>query len=73
VAEALLDDGVLERFRAQRYAGWDGDLGRRIHDRGTGLAALADVALHDDLNPAPVSGRQELLENEVNRVIWTTP
>ena len=25
-----------------------------------------------DLDPTPVSGRQELLENEVNRVIWST-
>jgi xylose isomerase len=72
VAQALIDDGVLDRARAERYRGWDGELGRRILDPQTGLAALADEALHADLDPAPVSGRQELLENEVNRVVWST-
>ncbi|HVM21374.1 MAG TPA: xylose isomerase [Egibacteraceae bacterium] len=72
VAQQLLDDGVLERFRDERYAGWDGDMGRRIMDPDTDLAALADDAFQRDLDPAPVSGRQELLENEVNRVIWQT-
>jgi xylose isomerase len=28
--------------------------------------------VRSDLDPTPVSGRQELLENEVNRVIWST-
>jgi xylose isomerase len=72
VAEALLSEGVLEAFRDQRYAGWDGDLGRRITDSGTDLRTLADLAADADLDPVPVSGRQELLENEVNRVIWST-
>jgi xylose isomerase len=73
VAQALIDDGVLEDFRWQRYSGWEGQLGRRIRDGGTDLATLADEAFDADLDPAPVSGRQELLENEVNRVIWSTP
>jgi xylose isomerase len=72
VAEALLTQGVLEDARHQRYAAWDGDLGRRIMDPGTELRGLADWAADVDLDPAPVSGRQELLENEVNRVIWST-
>jgi xylose isomerase len=72
VAEALLSEGVLEAFRDQRYAGWDGNLGRRITDSGTDLRTLADLAADADLDPAPMSGRQELLENEVNRVIWST-
>jgi xylose isomerase len=33
--------------------------------------ALADEALEADLDPAPVSGRQEQLENEVNRLLWS--
>ena len=37
------------------------------------LAALADQAVADGLDPQPVSGRQERLENEVNRIIWSTP
>jgi xylose isomerase len=72
VAQALVEDGVLDRSRSQRYAGWDGNLGRRIMGSGTDLATLADEALQADLNPTPVSGRQELLENKVNRILWTT-
>jgi xylose isomerase len=72
VAQALLDEGVLEQARDERYAGWDSDLGRRIHEEGTDLSALADHAVEAGLDPSPVSGRQELLENEVNRVIWST-
>ena len=72
VADALVTDGSLERARADRYAGWDGDLGRRILDKRTDLAVLADEATDRGLDPAPVSGGQERLEHDVNRVIWTT-
>ena len=71
VAEALIADGALDGFRRDRYAGWDGELGRSIHAEGTTLDAIADQAADQDLDPQPVSGRQELLENEVNRVIWS--
>jgi xylose isomerase len=70
-AQALIDDGVVDRARDQRYGGWDGELGRRIMDSGTDLATLADDATQAGLDPTPVSGRQELLENEVNRVLWS--
>ena len=72
VAQAMVDDGVLTKARQQRYRGWDGDLGRRILDPATDLTTLADQALEGDLNPVPVSGRQELLENEVSRILRST-
>lgn len=72
VAQAMVDDGALTAFRERRYADWDGDLGRRITDPATDLAALADEAVNSGLDPAPVSGRQEWLENEVNRLIRST-
>ncbi len=73
VAAAMLDDGSIERFRDGRYAGWDGPLGQRILSGEATLAQLADDAVATDLDPQPVSGRQEWLENEVNRIIWSTP
>ncbi len=72
VAEAMLADGSLERARDERYAGWRGERGARIMDRSTTLADLADEAVAADLDPTPVSGRQEALENHVNQVIWST-
>jgi xylose isomerase len=71
VAEAMIEDGALERARADRYAGWDGETGQRILDGRVALADLADEAVANDLDPTPVSGRQEKLENDVNRVIWS--
>ena len=73
VAEALLADGVIDAARTDRYAGWDGSLGpddrRRID---TTLATLADTRRPRSRSAARVR-RQEHLENEVNRVIWSTP
>jgi len=70
VAQALLDDGTLARTRSERYAAWDGPAGQAILDPGATLAALADEAESADRRPQPVSGRQERLENAVNRVLW---
>jgi xylose isomerase len=72
VAANLIEDGVLERAREQRYAGWDAPAGRRILDGQVDLVTLADEAVAAGLDPQPVSGGQERLENEVNRVIWDT-
>jgi xylose isomerase len=67
-AEALIADGRLDAFKKERYAGWDGELGQMIHKQGTSLADIADLAVSRDLNPEHKSGRQERLENILNRV-----
>ncbi|MGB1631070.1 MAG: xylose isomerase, partial [Acidimicrobiales bacterium] len=75
VAHAMLDDGVLEDRRARRYEAWGGSLGSDIHagiGHGASLAALHDLVAGSELDPAPVSGRQEELENLVNRYIERT-
>ena len=71
VAAALIEDGELERLRAERYAGWSGELGRSILSGAVALDALADRVHVGDIDPNPVSGRQELLENIINRAIWS--
>ncbi|CAN5482560.1 xylose isomerase [soil metagenome] len=72
VAQALIEDGTVEEFRTQRYAGWDGELGQRIMAPSTTLGELADEVSAADLDPTAVSGRQEWLESQVNRVTWST-
>ncbi|ABD25204.1 D-xylose isomerase [Novosphingobium aromaticivorans DSM 12444] len=67
-AAALIEDGKLDAFRAERYAGWQGELGRKIHADGTTLADIADIAVARDLAPVRRSGRQEWCENLINRV-----
>ena len=71
VAAKLVDEGTLEAAKEQRYRGWGTDRGAAILDGSLSLAALGDAAVADGLNPKPVSGRQELLENVVNRAIWS--
>lgn len=64
-AAAIIEDGRLDRFKAERYAGWRGTLGQEIH--GMSLAEAADFAGERALDPQPRSGRQEWLENLVAR------
>jgi len=68
-AEKLIQDGRLDQFKKDRYAGWDGELGSTIHAEGTTLASIADLAIERDLNPKHQSGKQERLENIVNRFV----
>ena len=70
-AANLLDSGGLEKARDARYKGWESKGGKAILAGKTTLAKLADQALAGDVDPKPVSGRQELLENEVNHAIWS--
>lgn len=67
-AAAMLEDGVLEQMRAERYAGWEKpDAQALLHDAT--LEHATEVVLRDNINPQPRSGRQELLENIVNRYL----
>ena len=70
VAADMVEQGTLDAMREARYAGWAGDLGRSILAGETSLAALAGQVAAGEIDPHPVSGRQELLENVVNRHIW---
>ncbi len=70
VAAALIEDGTLDANRSSRYAGWDTGIGADI-TAGVGLAELARRVEAENIDPAPVSGGQERLENVVNKAIWT--
>lgn len=65
-AASIFEEGELDRFVADRYAGWDGELGKWIMD-GASLEAIADKTVADGIDPKPRSGRQEWLENILNR------
>ncbi|MGH2462516.1 MAG: xylose isomerase [Candidatus Limnocylindria bacterium] len=72
IAADMVERGTLERAREARYAGWGGPLGREILSGELSLQALADRVAEGGVDPRPVSGRQELLENLVNQRIWAT-
>jgi xylose isomerase len=66
-AAAIVEDGRLDAFKAERYAGWQGPVGQAVAGPGSSLAAAADLAVERDFAPRPRSGRQEMLENLINR------
>jgi xylose isomerase len=70
VAADMVEAGTLSKPLADRYAGWDGSLGRAILG---GTASLADLHAAVDkggVDPKPRTGGQERLESLVNRRIW---
>jgi xylose isomerase len=69
VAEKIVNDGKLEQAVQERYAGWRTDLGERIAGGKLSLADLSDLVLNTNIDPKPRSGRQEALENLVNRYV----
>jgi len=72
VAAAMIEDGALEAARTARYSGWSTGIGTEILDGTVNLPALEKRVAAGEIDPAPVSGRQEQLENIVNRAIRRT-
>ncbi|MBP7141727.1 MAG: xylose isomerase [Opitutaceae bacterium] len=68
-ARAILADGKLERFVADRYASYDSGFGKQIETRKIGFKELEKLVLTKLGEPAPRSGRQEYLENLLNRYL----
>src|SRR6516225_10592400 len=67
VAERMILDGRLKGAVDARYAGWNTAHGQAVLAGRVSLAELADQALAANVDVPPVSGRQEALENLVNR------
>ncbi|WP_138471668.1 xylose isomerase [Poseidonocella sp. HB161398] len=66
-AAAMLEDGGLEAELATRYAGWKEPGATAMLAQP--LEEIAAAALDRGCNPEPKSGRQEILENWVNRFV----
>ncbi len=64
-AAKLIEDGQLQGFVDQRYAGWKSGMGEKMLSGSASLADMADYAVNNDLMPVRKSGRQEYLENLV--------
>jgi len=68
-AAAMIEDGALDRFVAERYADWDRGEGAEMLAGRRSLAEIAARVERDNIDPQPRSGRQEYLENLVNRYL----
>ena len=66
-AAAIIEDGRIDALRSRRYSGWESSFGQKVG--ALDLAGIADLAEGQQLDPKPVSGRQERIENIINRFI----
>lgn len=69
-AADMIENDVLSKNIAQRYAGWNEDLGKKILSGVLSLESLAKYAVDTEVSPVPRSGRQEHMENIVNGFIY---
>jgi xylose isomerase len=69
LAAQIRKDGVLKDFVKQRYASWDGGIGAKIESGQAKFEELEAYMLEKGDVAANVSGRQEMLENIVNRYL----
>jgi len=69
IAAKIRADGVLKDFVKQRYASWDTGIGQKIETGSAGFVDLEKYVLEKGDAAPNVSGRQEMLENIINRYI----
>ncbi len=69
IAAAIRKDGVLKDFVKQRYASWDSGIGADIESGKAKFEELEAYMLKKGEAAANVSGRQEMLENVINRYL----
>ena len=70
-AAAMIEDGRIDAFVKQRYASYtDTEIGRKIRSHTATLTELADCAAQMKKPTYPASGRQEMLEQVMNEVLF---
>ncbi|TWU30670.1 Xylose isomerase [Novipirellula artificiosorum] len=69
IAAKIMGDGALNKIVDDRYRSWDSDLGKKIESGKASFTELETLMLDKGEASANTSGRQELLENIVNRYI----
>ena len=68
-AAAMIEDKALSSFVDERYAGWQGDEAQKMLRGDYSLGEIEAYVESADVNPKARSGRQEMLENIVNRYV----
>jgi len=68
-AARMIEDKALSGSLEERYAGWKSAEGKAMLSGKRTLAEIAERVVKKKIEPQPKSGRQELLENIVNRYV----
>jgi xylose isomerase len=69
IAAAIRKDGLLRDIVKQRYASWDSGIGAEIESGKATLESLEKYMLEKGDAAKNVSGRQEMIENLINRYL----
>ena len=69
LAARIRKDGILKDFVKQRYASWDEGIGKQIESGQADFEKLEAYMLQKGEAAANTSGRQEMLENVINRYL----
>lgn len=70
-AAAIIEDGRLDTFVKDRYASFEGGIGKKIRDGETSLTELASIAEKMGFPALPGSGSQEKLQSIVNNILFS--
>jgi xylose isomerase len=68
-AARMIEDGKFDAFLSQRYAGWADPKAQAMLAPDATLDGIAARVAAEKLDPKPRSGRQEWVENLVNRYV----
>jgi xylose isomerase len=69
-AAEIIEDGRIDAFVKERYAGFDSEIGKRIT---SGTATLEELAAYAEAMKSPqlpTSGRQEYINGVVNSILF---
>jgi xylose isomerase len=69
IAAAIRAEGELDAFVKQRYSSWDTGIGAKIESGAADFKALEAYMLEKGEIAPNASGRQEMLENLINRYL----
>lgn len=69
IAAKMIEQGQLKAFVQKRYQGWQTPEAKYWLSNQSNLQQISQYVMDNKLEPAPVSGRQEMLENWVNNCI----
>ena len=61
-----LENAEIKNFVEKRYSAWRDDIGKKLNSKKMDLDEISKWVEVNDINPQPVSGKQELLENIIN-------
>ena len=68
-AAAMVEDGELTQLLEDRYKDWNSSDATRMLSGNMGLSDIYQNVKSQGINPRPKSGKQEYLENVVNRFL----